>query len=103
MERLIPAENDPHGSTGKPESERPKDWVDCIPVGFPPSVRGHIEYTYNGTPVGTMQTGDGSSQTLTFDIPASLKGASPIAIWFRDPGECGFYSYNYFYNATTNW
>ena len=64
---------------------------------------GHIESVFNGTPVPPFNTGDGSSRTLTYTIPSNLRGVSPITIWMRDPGECGFYSYNYFYNATTNW
>lgn len=58
--------------------------------------------SFNGTEVGTFETADGSAQTLTFQIPASLKGVSPIAIWISDLGPCGFYSYNYFYNTSTN-
>ena len=64
---------------------------------------GHIESVFNGTPAPPFNTGDGSSRTLTYTIPSNLRGVSPITIWMRDPGECGFYSYNYFYNATTNW
>lgn len=68
-----------------------------------PAPAGHFVSSFNGTEVGTFNTGDGSSQTLTFQIPAQLAGANPIALWISDLGPCGFYSYNYFWNATTNW
>ena len=67
-----------------------------------PPQGGHVSSTFSGTPVGTFETGDGTPQTLTFSVPASLKGVNPIALWISDNGPCGFYSYNYFYNATTN-
>ena len=67
-----------------------------------PAPAGHFVSSFNGTEVGTFSTGDGSSQTLTFQIPAQLAGANPIALWISDLGPCGFYSYNYFWNATWN-
>ena len=67
-----------------------------------PAPAGHFVSSFNGTEVGTFSTADGSSQTLTFQIPAQLAGANPIALWISDLGPCGFYSYNYFWNATTN-
>lgn len=63
-----------------------------------PAVEWRRNVKFNGTPVGTFETGDATSQTLTFTIPESLKGVSPIAIWITDNGPCGYYSYNYFYN-----
>ena len=58
--------------------------------------------SFSGIEVGTFNTGDGAPQTLTFEIPESLAGVSPIALWINDLGPCGFYSYNYFYNVSTN-
>ena len=59
--------------------------------------------SFNGTEVGTFNSENGEPQTLTFSIPANLKGVGIIALWVRDLGPCGFYSYNWFYNNTTNW
>lgn len=58
--------------------------------------------SFSGVDAGSFETGDGSSQTLTFTIPESIKGTNPIAIWISDQGPCGFYSYNYFYNNSTH-
>ncbi len=54
--------------------------------------------TFSGQEVGKYETGDGSSQTLTFEIPEDLQGTGTIALWIADEGSCGFYAYNYFYN-----
>ena len=62
---------------------------------------GYVTSTFSGTAVGTFETGDGTPQTLTFNIPESLKNVNPIALWISDNGPCGFYSYNYFYNNST--
>ena len=67
-----------------------------------PRITGYVTSKFTGTQVGTFNTGDGSSQTLSFEIPSSLKNVNPIAIWISDMGPCGFYSYNYFYNNSTN-
>ena len=61
-----------------------------------------VSTSFSGTQVGTFETGDGAPQTLTFTIPSSLYGVNPIALWISDLGPCGFYSYNYFYNNSTN-
>ena len=61
-----------------------------------------VSSSFSGTQVGTFETGDGAPQTLTFTIPSSLNGVNPIALWISDLGPCGFYSYNYFYNNSTN-
>lgn len=87
-----------------------------IPSGFPDVLSGeepakepdkgpHYNHSvsFQGTEVGTFDSGNGEAQTLTFEIPANLAGVSPIAIWISDLGYCGYYSYNYFYNTTTNW
>ena len=51
-----------------------------------------------GVVVGTKEPASGSSFTATFTIPASLLGASKIAIRLDSPQ--GYYSYNWFYNNT---
>ena len=66
-----------------------------------PAPRGYVTSSFSGTAVGTFETGDGTPQTLTFNIPESLKNVNPIALWISDNGPCGFYSYNYFYNNST--
>lgn len=49
-----------------------------------------------GVVVGTKEPASGSSFTATYTIPASLVGASKIAIRLDSPQ--GYYSYNWFYN-----
>jgi hypothetical protein len=49
-----------------------------------------------GVVVGTKEPASGSAFTATYTIPASLVGASKIAIRLDSPQ--GFYSYNWFYN-----
>jgi hypothetical protein len=51
-----------------------------------------------GVVVGTTDSGTGGSLTASYDIPASLKGLSKIAI--RMDSDKGYYSYNWFVNAT---
>ena len=51
-----------------------------------------------GVVVGTKAPASGSSFTATYTIPASLVGASKIAIRLDSPQ--GYYSYNWFYNNT---
>ena len=77
--------------------------IDAAPAKPGPKPHGTVTTSFSGIEVGTFNTGDGSPQTLTFEIPESLAWASPIALWINDLGPCGFYSYNYFWNATTNW
>ena len=79
----FPNTDKPHGPAPRPDGQ---------PV---------VSTTFSGTQVGTFETGDGAPQTLTFTIPSNLYGVSPIALWISDLGPCGFYSYNYFYNAST--
>jgi hypothetical protein len=52
----------------------------------------------NGTVVGTSDSASGGVYTVTFNIPAGLKGASQIAIRLEAPG--GYFAYNWFYNST---
>lgn len=54
----------------------------------------------NGTVVGTTDSGAGGSFVATYTIPAALHGARQIAIRLDAPG--GYYSYNWFFNSTTD-
>lgn len=62
---------------------------------------GKDSYSFVGFDAGTYESGDGSSQTVTYQIPANLKEYNPIVVWIQDKGACGFYAYNYFWNQTT--
>jgi LysM repeat protein len=53
----------------------------------------------NGTWVTSTPSGNGGSFTTTYTIPANLRGSSRIAI--RLQSSSGYFSYNWFYNATT--
>jgi hypothetical protein len=53
----------------------------------------------NGFEVATTKSGDGGSFTATYSIPQALKGHDRIAI--RLQSSAGYYSYNWFYNNTT--
>lgn len=55
----------------------------------------------NGHNVGSFESGDGGTETFTFDIPSSLKGQYKIAIRFQSKTGSGYYAYNWFYNNTT--
>jgi hypothetical protein len=52
-----------------------------------------------GKVVATTDSGDGGSFTVTYNIPASLKGSARIAIRLQSP-TTGYYAYNWFYNNT---
>ncbi|KAA3648141.1 MAG: hypothetical protein DWQ07_03865 [Chloroflexi bacterium] len=54
-----------------------------------------------GTKVGTQSTGNSSSFTATYSIPAALKGDYRIAIRLESP-TTGYYSFNWFYNNTSS-
>jgi len=78
--------------------------------GYDPYHSHHLNPPYNGPKsnlafvgieAGTYDTGDGSPQTLTYQIPADLKAYDPIIVWIEDNGSCGFYAFNYFWNKTT--
>lgn len=60
---------------------------------------GLVPAYFVATKVGEYESGDGSSQIVSYDIPEHLKGFSPIIIRFEDKGSCGFYAYNFFWNA----
>jgi LysM repeat protein len=52
----------------------------------------------NGTAAGNFSSGKGGAQTATFQIPAKLKGSELIAIRLE---STAYYSFNWFYNSTT--
>jgi hypothetical protein len=52
-----------------------------------------------GKVVTTTDSGTGGSFTVTYSIPASLKGLGKIAIRLQSP-TTGYYAYNWFYNNT---
>jgi hypothetical protein len=52
-----------------------------------------------GKVVVTTDSGAGGSFTVTYNIPASLKGSNRIAIRLQSPST-GYYAYNWFYNNT---
>jgi hypothetical protein len=56
----------------------------------------------NGILVDTIASGEGGSLTATFTIPAELKGLSKISIRLQSNKGTGYYSYNWFYNNTTD-
>ena len=51
----------------------------------------------NGEKVGTIDTGDGGTQTLTFNIPSKLAGAQQIAIRIQSASS-GYFAFNWFLN-----
>ena len=55
-----------------------------------------------GTSVGTLASGDKSSDRYMFNVPAGLKGAGRISIRAQTAHANPFYAYNWFYNNTTN-
>jgi hypothetical protein len=52
-----------------------------------------------GVVVATTDSGSGGTLEATYSIPDSLKGSNQIAIRLESPS--GYYSYNWFYNSTT--
>lgn len=55
----------------------------------------------NGVVVGTIDSGDGTTQDATFAIPDSLKGQYQIAIRAETSHANPYYAYNWFYNNTS--
>lgn len=53
-----------------------------------------------GTMLGTFNTDAGGQMTLTINIPATLKGFSPIDVRIEFPD--GRYAFNFFYNISVN-
>ncbi len=56
----------------------------------------------NGYRVGTVYSGSGGTLTTTFDIPEELYGKYQIAIRYESVAGTGYYSYNWFYNNTSD-
>ena len=54
----------------------------------------------NGEKVTTINSGEGGTLNLTFTIPAGQDGKTKIAI--RLESTSGYFSYNWFWNSTTN-
>jgi hypothetical protein len=52
-----------------------------------------------GIDVGTTKSEAGGTLTLTYNIPASLKGLNRIAIRMQSP-TTGYFAYNWFFNST---
>ncbi|MCI0519719.1 MAG: hypothetical protein L0Z70_05610 [Chloroflexi bacterium] len=52
----------------------------------------------NGVKAGSFGSGDGSVETLTFDIPAELHGLKQISIRIESKTGSGYFAYNWFYN-----
>ncbi len=57
-------------------------------------------YGLGGTLLGTFDTDAGGQKTIVFNIPATLKGFSPIDMRIEFPD--GRYAFNFFYNITAN-
>ena len=55
----------------------------------------------NGYLVDTIDSAAGGQQTLTFNIPAELKGSHKISIRLQSITGSGYYAYNWFFNNTT--
>ena len=53
----------------------------------------------NGIWVTRTPSGSGGSLTVTYTIPAALRGSNRIAIRLQSP--TGYFSYNWFYNSST--
>jgi LysM repeat protein len=54
-----------------------------------------------GISAGAVNTNDGGSFVVTFQIPAALKGLNQIAIRLETSDGSGYFAYNWFYNQTT--
>lgn len=55
----------------------------------------------HGYNVGSFESGEGGTKSLTFEIPSQLKGQHRIAIRIQSKTGSGYYAYNWFYNNTT--
>jgi len=53
-----------------------------------------------GIQVGSFDSGQGGSQTLTYNIPPELYGQRQIAIRIQSTEGSGYFAYNWFYNKT---
>ena len=57
-------------------------------------------YGMGGTQVDSFNSEDGGDFTVTFDLPAAVKGMKQVAIRIQSDGCNGFYAYNWFWNTT---
>jgi hypothetical protein len=55
----------------------------------------------NGIIVGSFESGDGGSFPVTMSIPSELVGSSRISIRAQTPGSYPYFSYNWFFNNST--
>ncbi len=55
----------------------------------------------NGIIVGSFESGDGGPFPVTMSIPAELAGSRQVSIRAQTPGAYPYYSYNWFYNNST--
>ncbi len=69
-------------------------------IDFTVSMGLYGTYAVGGYSVSSFNSGEGGSQSLTFDIPAALAGQDKIAI--RLDSTIGLFAYNWFWNTSTN-
>jgi hypothetical protein len=106
----LPVPPPPTGYTGNPTfrvCEVVRDGtVTIVTNNFPPnqdfSLRMGPMYTagINGTVVTSFNSGDGSAQRLTFQIPAHLYSSYRIALRAETGHTHPYFAYNWFYNST---
>ncbi len=87
-------------------SVKPDESVTIKVVNLPPNQTFTVRMGKIGTravggiEVGQFASGSGGTQTLIYNIPASLKGLRQISIRM-DSKPGGYFAYNWFYNTTT--
>jgi len=54
-----------------------------------------------GTIVGSFDTGDGGTQSFTFDIPSRFHGDFQVAIRIESRTGSGYFAFNFFFNKTS--
>lgn len=80
--------------------------VDIQTSDFPPNQTFSVTMGKIGTQgidgilVGSTESGNGGQFTVIYKIPAELAGLHQISIRLQSPS--GYFSYNWFYNDTTN-
>lgn len=80
--------------------------VTIVTKNLPPDDTFAVKMNYmgtrgvNGWTVATLNSGDGGTQTLTYNIPAELHGQRRIAIRLQSTSGSGYFAYNWFYNNT---
>ncbi len=86
-------------------SVKPDESVTIKAVNLPPNQTFTVRMGKIGTraiggiEVGQFTSGSGGTQTLTYNIPAALKGLRQISIRM-DSKPGGYYAYNWFYNLS---